>query len=68
MYIIACPGIRQNAPISALIKPIGLCGTQNTQKNFQTELTFFQPLPYRTEFEVPMADLLYEFFFAHRPG
>ena len=29
---LACPGIRQNAPISALIRPIGLCGTQNAKK------------------------------------
>ncbi len=27
-YSLACPGIHQSAPISALIKPIGLCGTQ----------------------------------------
>ena len=33
--IVACPGIQKSAPISALIKPIGLCGTQNTQKNFR---------------------------------
>ena len=31
---LACPGIRQNAPISALIKPIGPSGTQNEQNVF----------------------------------
>ena len=35
----ACPEIRQSAPISALIKAIGLCGTQNAQKKIQTRLT-----------------------------
>ncbi len=34
--MVACPGIRQKAPISVLIKPIGLCGTRNTQKIFLT--------------------------------
>ncbi len=29
--VLACPGIRQHAPSSALIKPIGFCGTENTQ-------------------------------------
>ncbi len=33
--------MRQRAPISALIKPIGLCGTQNAQKNFWTRRKFF---------------------------
>ncbi len=28
IWTLACPGMRQGAPISALIKPIGLCGTQ----------------------------------------
>ena len=50
---LVCPGIRQRAPFSALIKPIGLCGTQNAQKNFRTRPKIFGP-PYRTE--VPMAD------------
>ncbi len=39
---IACPEIWQNASISALIKPIGLCGTQDAQKNFRTRPTIFQ--------------------------
>ncbi len=30
------PGIQQRAPISELIKPIGLCATQNAQKRFRT--------------------------------
>ncbi len=36
------PGIQQNAPISALIKPIGLCGTQNAQKKIWTRPTIFR--------------------------
>ncbi len=32
---LVCPGIRQRAPFSALIKPIGLCGTQNAQNFFE---------------------------------
>ncbi len=42
---LACPGIRQIALILALIKPIGLCGTQNAQKIFWTRPTIFRP-PY----------------------
>ncbi len=43
---LVCPGIQQNAPISALIKPIGLCGTQNAQKNFGPDQQFLTaPLP-----------------------
>ncbi len=46
---VACPGIRQRALISALIKPIGLCGTQNAQKKFRARPTIFQsPLPRRS--------------------
>ena len=52
--------MRQHAPISALIKPIGLCGTQNAQKKFGPDRQFSDP-PYRAE--VPMADLLYEKIF-----
>ncbi len=41
--------MRQGAPISALIKPIGLCGTQKAPKNFQTRSTIFDPpLPHRS--------------------
>ena len=60
-YPLACPGMRQRAPISALIKPIGLCGTQNAQKKFLTRPTIFRPPPHRAE--VLMADLLYGKFF-----
>ena len=52
-HTLACPGIRQNAPISVIIKPIGLCGTQNTQKKLSDK--FWPPPTYRTK--VPMADL-----------
>ncbi len=31
MYTVSVSRKRQSAPISVLIKPIGLCGTQNTQ-------------------------------------
>ncbi len=60
-----CPGIQQSAPISALIKMIGLCGTQNAQNIFGPDQQFLTP--YRTE--VCMADLLYELVLgAYRPG
>ncbi len=45
---LACPGMRQGAPISALIKPIGLCGTQKAPKKFRTGPKFLTP-PYRAE-------------------
>ncbi len=49
LHILACPGIRQNAPISALIKPICLCGTQNVQKKIRTRPTIFDlTLPCRS--------------------
>ncbi len=37
--MVACPGMRQGAAISALIKPIGLYGTQKAPKNFRTRPT-----------------------------
>ena len=40
-YAVACPGMQQGAPISALIKAIGLCGTQKAQHLFlKTEHMF----------------------------
>ena len=52
---LACPGMRQYARISALIKPIWLCGTQKAQKKFGPDRQFLTP-PYRAE--VLMANLL----------
>ncbi len=35
-YTLACPEIRQSAPISALIKPIGLCGHISGQSSIHS--------------------------------
>ncbi len=59
---IACPGIRKSAPISALIKPIGLCSTQNAQKKFRTRPTIFYPPPTGPKFRWPI------YYIYHRGG
>ncbi len=50
MYEIKCPKIWQNAPISALMKPIGLWGTITAQKMFRTPLTLFDIPPTMPKF------------------
>ena len=55
---IACSRIWQSAPISALIKPIGLCSTQNAQKKFRTRTDNFWPHPTAPKFRWPITKII----------